>query len=306
MPSHDQDHSRPHLQTRRQMLQSVAGAAALAAAGPLVSRASAAELKGRVNHSACFWCYSDFMRRERMNLDQFAAACAKLGLKSIELTNPDQWPTLKKHGLISAMSNSHPIPKGFNRVENHEECIAKVKKSIDETSAAGFPNVICFSGNRHDPRGKLISDDEGLANAIAGLKKVAGYAEEKKVTVCLEFLNSSVNHKDYMADSTKWCVALVHGVGSPRVKVLYDIYHAGTMKEDILADVKNHADCWGHFHTGGVPGRHEIDSTQTLDYAKIMKAIVATGYRGYVGQEFTPKQKDALKSLQQAIEICDV
>jgi hydroxypyruvate isomerase len=287
------------IQTRRQMLKTVAGAAALSVAGPLVSPLWAAERKGQIKHSVCLWCYNEFMKREKMDLDQFAAACAKLGLKSIELTKPDQWPTLKKHGLICAMTQSHSIPKGFNRVENHEECIAKVKKSIDDTAAAGFPNVICFSGNRAG-----MDDQEGLANCIAGLKKVAGYAEDKKVTICLEFLNSH-NHKDYMADSTKWCVAFVQGVGSPRVKVLYDIYHAGMMKEDIVKDVKEHHDCWGHYHTGGVPGRHEIDDTQTLDYAKIFKTIAATGYEGYAAQEFTPARKDALKSLDQAVSICD-
>jgi hydroxypyruvate isomerase len=297
---HDPNEFGPLFQTRRQMLQTVAGAAALSVAGPLLSQAWAAELKGRIKHSVCLWCYGDFMKRKKMDLDQFAAACAKLGLKSIELTSPDQWPTLKKHNLICAMSGSHSIPKGFNRVANHEECIAKVKKGIDDTAAAGFPNVICFSGNRDG-----MDDQEGLANCIAGLKKVAGYAEKKKVTVCLEFLNSVHDHHDYMADSTKWCVGLVHGVGSPRVKVLYDIYHAGMMKEDILADIKEHHDCWGHFHTGGVPGRNEIDETQTLDYAKIMKAIADSGFQGYVAQEFVPKRTDALKSLEQAIAICD-
>jgi len=137
------------------------------------------------------------------------------------------------------------------------------------------------------------------------LKKIAGYAERKKVTVCLEFLNS-INHKDYMADSTKWCVELVKQVGSPRVKVLYDIYHAAMMEEDVLADIENHSDCWGHYHTGGYPGRNEIDETQTLDYEELMKAIVATGYTGWVGQEFVPKREDALNSLQQAVSICDV
>jgi hydroxypyruvate isomerase len=292
--------------TRRQMLQTAAGAAAFAAAGPLFSRlAFAADLKGHINHSVCLWCYNAYMKKNNMDLDQFAAACAKLGLKSIELVAPEQWPTLKKHGLICAMTQSHPIPKGFNHVENHEECIAKVKERIDLTADAGFPNVICFSGNRHDPKGNLMSDEEGLANSIAGVKKVAGYAEKKKITVCLEFLNSH-NHKDYMADSTKWCVAFVEGVGSPRVKVLYDIYHAGMMKEDVIKDVKEHHDCWGHFHTGGVPGRNEIDDTQTLPYTKIMEAIVATGYKGYVAQEFVPKRKDAMKSLEQAVQICDV
>ena len=258
----------------------------------------AAELKGRIHQSVCLWCYSSYMRK-RSSTSTSSPRPVKLGLKSIELTRPDQWPTLKKHGLICAMTPSHSIPKGFNRVENHDECIAKVKKGIDDTAAAGFPNVICFSGNREG-----MDDQEGLANSMAGLKKVAGYAEKKKVTICLEFLNSH-DHKDYMADSTKWCVGLVHGVGSPRVKVLYDIYHAGMMKEDILADIKEHHDCWGHYHTGGVPGRNEIDETQTLDYAKILKAIADTGFQGYVAQEFIPKRKDALKSLEQAIGICD-
>ena len=303
MSSTKSDASLSSLQTRRQMLKTAAGAFALSAAGPLFSRhAFGAELKGHINHSVCLWCYNDYMKKNNnMSLDEFAAACVKLGLKSIELTSPEQWPTLKKHGLICAMVTSHSIPKGFNRLENHEECSAKVKEHIDLAADAGFPNVICFSGNRAG-----MSDEEGLANCITGLKKIAPYAEKKKVTVCLEFLNSAVDHKDYMADSTKWCVAFVKGVGSPRVKVLYDIYHAGVMKEDVIKDVKEHADCWGHFHTGGVPGRHEIDDSQTLPYTKIMEAIVATGYKGYVAQEFVPKRKDALKSLEQAIQICDV
>jgi hydroxypyruvate isomerase len=309
MSIHDNNTVESILFTRRQLLKTTFGAAAFAAAGPLVSRLAFADelkLKGHINHSACLGCYNGYMKRVKMSLDEFAAACAKLGLKSIELSPPEAWPTLKKHGLICAMVQSHKIPVGFNRIENHEACTAKVKERIDLASEAGFPNVICFSGNRHDANGTGVSDEEGLANCIAGLKKIAPYAQKKKVTVCLEFLNSAVNHKDYMADSTKWCVAFVHGVGSPHVKVLYDIYHAGMMKEDVVKDIREHSDCWGHFHTGGVPGRHEIDNTQTLDYHKIMEAIVATGYKGYVGQEFTPKRPDALKSLQQAVQICDV
>ncbi len=289
-----------NIMTRRSMLRTIAGAAAIGVSWPLAGTVWAAELKGRIKQSVCLWCYNGFMRRAKMNLDQFAAACAKMGLKSIELTSPDQWPTLKKHGLICAMTPSHSIPKGLNRVANHDECLAKIRKSIDDTAAAGFPNVITLSGNREG-----MDDQEGLANCVAGLKKIAGYAEKKKITVCLEYLNSH-DHTDYMADSTKWCVALVHQVGSPRVKVLYDIYHAGMMKEDVLADLKQHADCWGHFHTGGVPGRNEIDDTQTLDYPKLMRAIAESGFTGYVGQEFIPKRPDALKSLEQAVAICDV
>jgi hydroxypyruvate isomerase len=285
--------------SRRVLLQTLAGAAVAGAIAPL-GAARAAELKGRIKQSVCLWCYNGYMKKVQMDLDQFAAACAKLGLRSIELVGPDQWPVLKKHGLVCAMTPSHGITKGLNRVANHDECLEKVRKGIDDSAAAGFPNVICFSGNREG-----MDDQEGLKNCVIGLKKIAGYAEEKKVTVCLEYLNS-INHKDYMADRSAWCVELVQKVGSPRVKILYDIYHAGMMKEDPLADIQKHHECWGHYHTGGVPGRNEIDATQTLDYPKIMRAIADSGYQGYVGQEFIPKNPEALKSLEQAIAICDV
>jgi hydroxypyruvate isomerase len=287
--------------SRRTVLRGIAGAAALGAAWPLVGRCSAAGLRGHVKHSVSYWCYEDYLRRTKTSLDQFAAACVELGIKSIELTTPDQWPTLKKHGLICGMSLSHSIPKGLNRLENHDECLAKLRKSIDATSQAGFPNVVTLSGNRDG-----MDDQEGLKNCVVGLKKIAGYAEQKKVTVCLELLNSAVDHKDYMGDSTKWCVEAVHRVASPRVKVLYDIYHAAVMKEDVLADIRNHHDCFAHYHTGGVPGRNEIDSTQTVDYPKMVRAILATGYTGYIGQEFVPKRPDAMRSLEQAIHICDI
>lgn len=285
---------------RRTALKALAGSAAFGAALPWASSASAAELKGRINQSVCLWCYNSYLKKNKMDLDAFAAYCAKLGLKSIELVGPDQWPTLKKHGLICAMTPSHGITKGLNRIENHDECLAKVRKSIDDCAEAGFPNAITFSGNREG-----MDDEEGLKNCVIGLKKVAGYAEKKKVTICLEYLNS-INHKDYMADTTAWNVKLVEQVGSPRVKVLYDIYHAGMMKEDPLKDIQEHSECWGHYHTGGVPGRNEIDDTQTLDYPTLMKAIVDSGYKAYVGQEFIPKRPDALASLAQAVEICDV
>ncbi len=286
--------------SRRTMLGALTGAV-LGAAWPSGGASSeAAKLKGRINQSVCLWCYNEFMERTKMDLDGFAAACARMGIKSIELTRPEQWPTLKKHGLICAMTPSHSIPKGLNRVENHEECLEMVRKSIDDSAAAGFPNVITFSGNRAG-----MDDEEGLKNCITGLKKIAGYAEQKRVTVCLEFLNS-INHKDYMADSTTWCVELVEQVGSPRVKVLYDIYHAAMMKEDVLADIQEHGDCWGHYHTGGYPGRNEIDETQTLDYARLMQTIADSGFTGYVGQEFVPEREDALTSLRQAVTLCDV
>ncbi len=289
-----------HRCSRRSVLRGMAGVAAAGAAWPLVSPTWAAETSSKIKQSVCLWCYDGFMKREKMELDAFAAACAAMGLKSIELVGPDQWPALKKNGLICAMTPSHGIPKGLNRLENHDECLGAIRRSIDATAEAGFPNVITLSGNREG-----LDKEVGLANCVTGLKKIAGYAEQKKVTVCMELLNS-IDHKDYMADSTAWCVELVHRVGSPRVKVLYDIYHAAMMKEDVLADIQKHADCWGHYHTGGMPGRNEIDDTQTLDYAKLMRAIVDTGFTGYVGQEFIPKRPDALKSLQQAVALCAV
>lgn len=296
---YDSSHRQNLTLNRRAWLAATAAAAA-AAALPSSRSVTAAELKGRIKQSVCLWCYNGYLKKTDMSLDDFAATCAKLGLQSIELTGPDQWPTLKKHGLICAMVPSHGITKGLNRIENHEECLARMRQSIDQAADAGFPNVITFSGNRAG-----LDDEEGLKNCVSGLKKIAPYAEQKKITLCMEFLNS-INHKDYMADTTKWCVQLVHQVGSPRVKVLYDIYHAGMMKEDVLADIQNHHDCWGHYHTGGLPGRNEIDETQTLNYGQLMRAIVDTGYEGYVGQEFVPKRPDALASLEQAVRICDV
>lgn len=287
--------------SRRELLKGMAAAAALGGGYALTGPAWAAEDKApRIKQSVCLWCYNGFMKREKMELDAFAAACAAMGLTSIELVGPGEWPALKKHGLICAMTPSHSIPKGLNRVENHDACLGAIRTSIDATAEAGFPNVITLSGNREG-----LDDQQGLENCVTALKKIAPYAEEKKVTVCMEFLNS-VNHKDYMADSTTWCVELVHRVNSPRVKVLYDIYHAAMMKEDVLADIQKHADCWGHYHTGGMPGRNEIDATQTLDYPKLMRAIVDTGFTGYVGQEFIPKQADALKSLREAVALCNV
>lgn len=283
--------------SRRTVLRGLAGSLA---AGAFAFPAGAAEGKGRIKQSVSLWCYNGYMKRTNMNADAFAAACAGLGIKSVELVGPDLWPTLKRHGLICAMTPSHGIPKGLNRAENHEACLAAIRKSIDASAAAGFPNVITLSGNREG-----LDDQTGLDNCVKALKQIAGYAEEKKVTVCMELLNS-INHKDYMADTTAWCVELVRRVGSPRVKVLYDIYHAAMMKEDVLSDIRKHADCWGHYHTGGMPGRNEIDGTQTLDYAAIMRAIAATGFGGYVGHEFVPKRDDAMESLRQAVSLCDV
>ena len=251
-------------------------------------------LKGNIKQSVSKWCFG------KIPLDEFARYCSEIGIKSVELLGPKDWPALKKHGLICAMTPSHSIGKGLNRIENHDECLAKIRKSIEDTAEAGYPNVICFSGNRAG-----MDDDEGLKNCEIAINKIVGFAEEKNITLCMELLNSKRNHKDYMCDHTAWGGELVRKVGSDRFKLLYDIYHMQVQEGDVIATIKEYADCIGHYHTAGVPGRHEIDDSQELCYPPIMKAILETGYKGYVGHEFVPK-KDPLSSLIQAVHICDV
>ena len=198
------------------------------------------------------------------------------------------------------MVSSHSLTNGLADKKFHDACLAKLRDAIDATADAGFPNVISFSGNR---RG--IPDDVGIENAVEALKKIAGYAEKKKITINLEYLNSKVNHKDYMLDNIHWGAEVCKRVGSDRVKVLYDIYHAQIMEGDIIRTLRANKDYIGHYHTGGNPGRNEIDDTQELYYPAIMKAIAETGFTGYVAHEFVPK-RDPLESLTYATRICDV
>jgi len=284
--------------SRRDLLASTAIAATAIQAPALA--ADAAEGKpgvrnGRIKQSVCQWCYGG------VSFDDLAAHTAKIGLAGFDLADPGQWPALKKHGLICTMTPTHGIGKGLNRKENHQECLAIIRKRIEETADAGFPNVICFSGNREG-----MDDMEGLKNCETALKQVAGLAEQKKVTICMELLNSKRDHKDYMCDRTHWAVELVKRVGSPRVKALYDIYHMQVQEGDVIATIRESAQYIGHYHTAGVPGRNEFDESQELYYPSICKAIVATGFTGYMGQEFIPKQKDKLASLTKAVEVCDV
>ena len=286
---------------RRNLFKSAFGSTAALSA----LRAGAAENAvtmqggGRIKQSVCQWCYGKLTKTAE-NRENFYKAVAALGLKGVDLTGPGDWPAMKKHGLVCSMVSSHGIPKGFNRKENHAECIAAVKKGIDLAAEHGWPNVICFSGNRAG-----MSDEEGAKNCIEGLKQVIGYAEEKKITLCMELLNSKRNHKDYMCDHTAWGVEVCKGVGSPRMKLLYDIYHMQIQEGDVIATIKENFQYIGHFHTGGVPGRNEIDETQELDYPPIMRAIADLKYDGFVGQEFIPK-RDPLISLVQAVKICNV
>lgn len=272
----------------------VAGTAAFLHTSVAFSEETDRETKGRIRQSVSRWYFG------KIPFDEFAQYCTTIGIGSIELVGPTDWVVLKKHGLICAMTPSHSIGKGLNRIKNHDECLAKIRKSIEDTAEAGYLNVICFSGNRAG-----MDDDEGLKNCEIAIKKIVGFAEEKNITLCMELLNSKRDHKDYMCDHTAWGGELVRKVGSDRFKLLYDIYHMQVQEGDVIATIKEYADCIGHYHTAGVPGRHEIDDSQELYYPAIMKAILETGYKGYVGHEFIPK-KDPLTSLAQAVHICDI
>jgi hydroxypyruvate isomerase len=286
--------------TRREALKTAALATAATALSQRLNAADTAagpDLKGRINHSVCKWCY------EKIPLEDFCQAGKKMGLQSVELLTVDDFPTLKKHDLICAMVSGVPggITKGLNRVENHDKIAEFFESTIPKVADAGFPNIICFSGNR-----EKMSDEEGLKNCATGLKRVVGLAEKHKVTIAMELLNSKVNHHDYMCDHSAWGVELCKQVGSERFKLLYDIYHMQIMEGDVIRTIKDNHQYFAHYHTGGVPGRHEIDETQELNYPAIMKAIVDTGFKGHVAQEFIPARKDALASLKQGVTICDV
>jgi len=284
--------------TRRDLL---AKGAMAAAALPAVGAAALAQeakpkLKGRINHSVCKWCYGG------ISLDQLCQACKRLGIKAVDLLRPGDFATVKKHGLVCSMTSTHGIGRGLNRKENHAGCLRSIREAIEATSAAGFPNVICFSGNR----AKGLTDEQGLKNCAEALKQVVGLAEKKNVTINMELLNSKVNHRGYMCDYSTWAFELARRVGSPRLKVLFDIYHVQIMEGDIIRTIRKNIQYIGHFHTGGNPGRHEINETQELYYPAIMRAIADSGFKGYVAQEFTPTRKDKLKSLEEAVRICDV
>ena len=272
----------------------VAGTLARAGRAVTVDDVERVVKNGRINQSVSKWCYG------RFSVEEMCVIVKKMGLNAIDLLGPNDFPTLKKHGLACSMINTHGLTKGLNRKENHEECLEKIRTAIDAAAEYGYPNVISFPGNREG-----MPDEVGVENSVIGLKKIAGYAEKKGVTICLEYLNSKVNHKDYMFDNMAWGVEVCKGVDSERVKILYDIYHAQIMEGDIIRTLRDNKDYIGHYHTGGNPGRNEIDETQELYYPAIMRAIVETGYKGYVAHEFVPK-RDPITSLAQAVRICDV
>ena len=282
--------------SRRTLIAGAASVAAAAAApGTLAAQQERVIRNGRIRQSVCKWCYG------RIPLDEFAAASRAMGLESIEILGPEAFPTLQEHGLSCAMTNSHGIAEGINDPANHEACLEAITAAIDATAEAGFPNVITFSGNRNG-----MPDGEGLENCVTALKQVVGHAEQKDVTICMELLNSKVNHADYMADNMPWLVELVDRVASDRFKILYDIYHAQVMEGDVIRTIRDHHEHIGHYHTAGNPGRNELDEDQELYYPAIMRAILETGYTGIVGQEFIPKGEDKLAALAHGVRVCDV
>ncbi|GEO10301.1 hydroxypyruvate isomerase family protein [Segetibacter aerophilus] len=293
--------------SRRTALKNLTGSAAFFSAAMVLPSAAKAELikeewtdlklKGNVNHSVCKWCYP------KVSLDDLCKAAKDMGLSSIELQGPEEWPTIKKYGLTCAMpwGAGKGIENGWNNPALHDELLASFEDVIPKAAAAGLDKIITFSGNR-----KGLSDEQGLENCAKGLKRLMKTAEKYKVTVTMELLNSKVNHKDYQADHTKWGVELAKMIGSDRFKLLYDIYHMQIMEGDVIATIKQYHPYISHYHTGGVPGRAEIDETQELYYPAIVKAILDTGYKGHIAQEFVPKRPDALDSLRQSVKICDI
>jgi hydroxypyruvate isomerase len=284
---------------RRDILRILGAAAAAGALTPAEVLARVGKptprAAGRLKLSVSRWCYG------KIPIDDLCEAAKAIGFRSIELLDEADWGVPRRHGLVCAMANGFgTIPIGFNRLDQHDKLVADAERMIPKAAAAGVPNIVCFSGNRGG-----LSDAEGIANCITGFKRITPVAERHGVTLCLELLNSKVDHHDYQADHTAFGVEVVKGVGSSRLKLLYDIYHMQIMEGDVIATIRANIQHIAHFHTGGVPGRHEIDDTQELNYRRVMQAIADLGFGGYVAQEFVPV-RDPLTSLRQSFEICDV
>ena len=279
----------------------LAGTAALSASGALSAfktyNTNKVKFKGNINHSVCQWCYGF------ISVEELCKAVTEIGFSAIDLVGPKDWPTLKKYNIYSSMCNGSEISltEGWNHTEYHSTLIDKFTSYIPLMVQAGYKDVICFSGSR-----KGMDDETGLKNCTDGLKKVIGLAEKNGITVHMELLNSKIDHKDYMCDKSVWGVELVKRIGSENFKLLYDIYHMQIDEGDVIRTIKDNHQYFGHYHTGGVPGRHEIDESQELYYPAIMKAIVATGFKGYTAQEFIPAAEDKIASLRKAVELCDV
>jgi len=250
---------------------------------------------GRLKQSLARWCYRS------IPLDDLCKAAARIGLKGIDLVNHEEWPTVQKYGLVPAMTpGAGTIPKAWNRRENHDALELEMRENILLASKANVPNVITFSGNRAG-----LADEEAKDNCVAGLNRVKKMAEDKGVMICLELLNSKVDHKDYQCDHTAWGVDVIRRVDSPRVRLLYDIYHMQIMEGDVIRTIRDNIQYIAHFHTGGVPGRHELDDTQELQWRTVAKAIADLSFQGFFAHEFVPSH-DPLTSLEQAVKLCSV
>lgn len=287
---------------RRKLIKNLAAGTLALAASPVSGLActtpsNTPKLKNNIKHSVCRWTYGF------MPLEELCTTIKQIGFNAIDLVGPSDWATLKKHGIHSSMCNGAEISltEGWNDPQYHSKLIGNYLKHIDLVADAGYQNLICFSGNR-----KGMDDATGLKNCAAGLKQIMSKAEQRGVTIIMELLNSKVDHKDYMCDHTAWGVELAKSIGSPNFKLLYDIYHMQIDEGDVIRTIQQSHPYIGHYHTGGVPGRHEIDESQELYYPAIIKAIVATGFKGYLAQEFIPAAQDKVASLRKAISICDV
>jgi hydroxypyruvate isomerase len=257
-------------------------------------------MKGNINHSVCRWTYNF------VTLEELCQAVKEIGFSAIDLVGPKDWPTLQKYGIFSSMCNGAEINlvDGWAEKNFHATLIKNYTEAIPLVAKAGYKNLICFSGNRRN-----MDDETGLKNSEEGLKQIMSIAEKNGVMIQMELLNSKINHKDYMCDKSAWGIELVKRVGSPNFKLLYDIYHMQIDEGDVIRTINDNHQHFGHYHTGGVPGRHEIDESQELYYPAIMKAIIAIGYKGYVAQEFIPTGKetpDKIAALKNAVKICDV
>jgi len=286
---------------RREVLHRAAATVVLGSV--LAARGDANEpsaRQGRLKQSIAYWCFADYW-----DIEKTCRIAREVGCQSVELVEPEHWPMLKKHGLVCALAGSHWFDKGMNDPRHHAMCLAKMRAAIDACAEFGFPNVITFTGLAGG-----IAPDQGARNCVSGYKKIIGYAEKKKVNLCLEILNSRVPVEmvgvpDYQGDHTDYCMEIVKQVGSPRMKLLFDIFHVQIMDGDLIARIREHQDYIGHYHTAGNPGRHELDDTQEINYRPVMKAIAETGFAGYIGHEFMPT-RDPLAGLREAVALCDV
>jgi hydroxypyruvate isomerase len=282
--------------SRRSVLKTSLAATALTSLSGLLKAEEVNAKKKRIKQSVCRWCYKE------TPLEELCALAAQIGLVGIDLLEPEEYEIPRRHGLICTMgyAEAGTIPDAMNRTEYHEAIEAALRANIPLAAKAGVPNVITFSGSR---RG--MADEEGARNTIVGLNRVKKIAEDNGVNICLELLNSKVNHPDYMADHTAWGVRVMEEVNSPNVRLLYDIYHMQIMEGDLIATIRDNIAWIGHFHTGGVPGRHELDNTQEVQWDGVMRAIAAADFKGYVAHEFLPLH-DPIASLRAAKELCDV